>query len=225
MSTGLKKHQPEIRFSGNMVTPDEIDQFTVYTVVCPAVDNDAFATAVGTSTQAKALGFASGSRYLDYPRNLRVVISCASSSTKGGTLAVTGKDQFGNAISESLAVTVAADGGTTEGTKVFMEITAGTFTFGTANAGNGTCEVGGGIVGTTALFGLPVKLGVAADIRRYNWTANNISVPVGTIGADQYDLTLHAVKAWKTMAGTEAFQVWVKSTYNAEYDANNLTTA
>ena len=223
MSTGLKKHQPEIRFSGNLVTPDEIDAYTVYTVVCPAVVNASVGTAVGTSTQARAIGFASGSRFLDYPRNLRVVVSVASGSTKGGTLAVVGKDQFGQAISESLAVAVAADGGTTEGTKVFMEVTAGTFTFGTANAGNGTCEVGCGIVGTTALFGLPVKLGAAANIRRYNWTANNVSVPVGTIGADQYDLTLHAVKAWKTMAGTEAFQVWVKSTYNAEYDANNLT--
>lgn len=224
MATGLKKWAPDVRFSGNLVTPDEIDRYEVYNVVNPSTANASLATAVGTSTQAKAIGFASGSNLPDYPRNLRVVVSVASGSTKGGTLAVNGKDQFGNTITESLVVTVAADGGTTEGTKVFAKLTSGTFTFGTSDAGNGTCEVGCGIVGTTAMFGLPFKLGAAADIKKYNWQSNGTQVPVaGSVGADQYDLTYHAVKAWKTVDGTTAFQVWAKPTYNAEYDANNMT--
>lgn len=224
MATGLKRHHSDFRFSGNLVTPDEIDRYEVYTVVNPATAANAFATAVGTSTQAKALGFATGSNVMDYPRNLSVVISCASGSTKGGTLSVAGKDQFGNAVTESIGGTVAADGGTYVGTKVFARITAGTFTIGTSDGGNGTVSVGGGVGGTTALFGLPIKLGAATDIKKYNWQSNGTQVPVaGTPGADQYDLTLHAVKAWKDVDGTTAFQVWVKSTYNAEYDANSLT--
>ena len=54
--SGLKKHLPDIRFSANRVTPDEIDSYRVYNVIYPTTSATWFGTAAaGTSTQAKPL--------------------------------------------------------------------------------------------------------------------------------------------------------------------------
>lgn len=217
--TGLSKFYPDIAFSGNKVQPNEQDRYEIYHINRPYPAAAAgsitqwFGTAVGTSTQTPTYGVIN--LKADYPRNLRVSISCAAGSTKGGTAVFTGKDQFGNAITESIGMAVAADGGTAVGTKVFAEVSSAVVTLGTSNAGNGTVSVAGDVVGTTALFGLPVKLGGTNDVRNICWVQNGapVSVNGGTIGAF-VDVANSAIKAVKTVDGTTYCQVWVKTTSN-----------
>jgi hypothetical protein len=222
MATGLKRHYPDIRFSGNYVTPDEIDRYELYTIFNPALSTAAWGTAVGTSTQAKAVVF--DQVIPDYPRALQMIISCASGSTKGGTATINGYDQFGNAISETFGGTVIADGGTYVGTKVFAKVTSpGTFTMGTSNAGNGTVTFGPTCGETAALFGLPAKIGGSDDIRVFNFGTNSVPVNVGggTYGAF-VSTALHAVYAPKNIGNTGTwFSIWYRPTYNAE---NDVTT-
>lgn len=213
----LKKNFPSFAFSGEQVQPEEIDQYTVYSVNRPYPAAAAgsvtqwFGTAVGTSTQTPTYGVIN--LKADYPRNLRMVITCAAGSTKGGTAIFTGKNQFGQTQTETLGIAVAADGGTVVGTKVFAEVSAATITLGTSNAGNGTVSVAGDVVGSTALFGLPVRLGGTTDVKNICWVQNGapVSVNGGTIGAF-VDVPTSSIKAVKTIDGTTYCQVWVKST-------------
>ena len=192
---GLKIHQPEIRYSGNYVTPDEIDRYEYIYYGNIALSTTALGTCAGTSTQAKALVF--DQVIPDYPRSLQVIVSCASGSTKGGTATITGYDQFGEAISETFAVAVAANGGTTAGTKVFAKVTSpGTWTFGTSNAGAGTVTVGPACGGSSALFGLPCKIGSTTDVKMFTAGTNSVPINVGggTYGAFVSTAT-HSVQA------------------------------
>jgi hypothetical protein len=218
---GLKRHFPDIRFSGNKVTADELGYDLIYTVMNPSISATWFGTCAGTSTQSIALGVINDQA--DYARNVILVVSCASGSTKGGTAIVNGKDQFGNNITENLVVTVAANGGTTIGTKVFERVSSGTFNFGTANAGNGTATIGNGTAGTTTIFGFPFKLGGTEDIK--NITGSFAGVGTSTAGtfvfggtpASSADLTNHAFKApLDLQAGTCVYRVRVRPSYEDE---------
>jgi len=214
---GLIKHYPDVTFSGNKVQAAEMDRYDVYSINRPYPAAAAgsitqwFGTAAGTSTTTPTYGVIN--LKADYPRNLRMVITCAAGSTKGGTAVFTGKDQFGNSQTESLGIAVAADGGTVVGTKVFAEVSSASVTMGTSNAGVGTVSVAGDVVGTTALFGLPVKLGGTSDVKNICWVQNGapVSVNGGTIAAF-VDVPTSSIKAVKTVDGTTYCQVWVKST-------------
>ena len=228
MATGLKKHYSDIRFSGNLVTPDEIDRYEVYSVVNPTTQNTWIGTAASTASGAAAPTFGFISKMADYPRSLRVVATTGSGTAIQEACAITGKDQFGNTITE----TITALGTTTAtaiGTKVFAEVTAVTVTQGTITADVGTVALGLGTAGTTTLFGLPFKLGGTADVVLYRWQSNGTSVPVNASGSTGMwvDATYHAVKAVTDIGGTTALQVWVKPSYNAENEVaprvSNLT--
>lgn len=224
MAGGLKRHFPDIRFSGNLVTPDEIDRYEVYNIHWPVV-SASWGTCVGTSTQAKALVF--DQVIPDYPRSLQMVISCASGSTKGGTATITGYDQFGVSQSETFAATVAADGATVVGTKVWAKITSpGTFTGGTSNAGNGTVTIGPHCGGSAALFGLPAKIGAVSDIKVFNAGTNEVTVNVGGGTYDAFVSTaLHAVYAPRDIADIDSWiSIWYKPTYNAENESSARIT-
>jgi hypothetical protein len=223
----LKMHYPDIAFSGNQVEPEEMDQYTVYSVNRPYPAAAAgsitqwFGTAAGTSTTSPTYGVIN--LKADYPRNLRMVITCAAGSTKGGTAVFTGKNQFGYNQIESLGIAVAADGGTVVGTKVFAEVSSAVVTMGTSNAGVGTVSVAGDVVGTTALFGLPVRLGGTTDVKNICWVQNGapVSVNGGTIAAF-VDVPTSSIKAVKTVDGTTYCQVWVKSTADNSGSVGNV---
>ena len=198
------------------VTPDEMDQYNVYTVINPEWGgNQAFlgtAAITGTST-AKALVF--DNILLDYPRNLEVV-HLGTHAHMNGTFVINGYDQFGNAITENFAIADASNGGTTAGTKVFSSVKSGTFTPGTA-VGNGTTKVGVGTSGSTALFGLPIRLGGTTDVVSMNFTAGTGAVAIagGTIAAF-VNQTMSAIYSPFDLVGTTTIQVWTKSTFNGE---------
>lgn len=211
----LKRFQPEVRMGGFKVSPDEMDIERQYVVMNPTVSPTWFGTtAVGTAGQSKALVLIN--RIADYPRNLAGAV--AGSAGLGGTWVVNGKDQFGNTIQESLAIGTATNGGTTEGTKIFAQLTSGTFNFATASAaGNGTPRLGVGIAETTHLFGLPDKIAGTGDVKRITWNNNGTVTTVngGTIGA-YVGTANHTFKGTAALAITHSFVVSYRSSFNSE---------
>lgn len=205
---------PGVAFSSYKVAPDEIDRYELVACNLPTVNASWFGTAVGTQTTTPTYGVIN--KIADWPRNLSVIVSCANGSVAGGTMVFTGKNQFGISQTESVAIVSAADGGTTEGTKVFAEVSSASVTMGTGNAGAGTVKVGPGLTGTTALFGLPCKVAGSTDLRLLTWKSNGTTITTngGTIG--QYvNTTQHAIIAPATVGGTTAFTAWVKPTYDS----------
>lgn len=194
------------------ITPDEIDRYETYTIVNPTISSTWFGTcpiagtsATGTLVLVNAIA--------DYPRNLRYIVN-GTGANMAGTWIVSGKDQFGNLISETVAIATANNGGTVEGTKIFAQVDGGTFQFGTA-VGNGTTQLGPAITGTTALFGLPYKLGGTTDVKllTYSTGPGAQTINGGTI-AGFVDSVNHAVKAPVTVTGTYSVHVWAKPTYD-----------
>lgn len=203
--------------TGNQVTPDEIDRYEVYSVVHPAISATFFGTATaGTVSQVVAIGL--GNTRADYPRSVAAVFT--GSASVSGTVVVTGVNQFGETISESLAL---AQGTQTIGTgnslAAYARVTAATATFGTGVIGTGTVSLGVAIAGTAARFGLPVKIGGTADVKSITWTKDGLAVALngGTIGS-YVNPTYHTFAGTGTLAGTQTLTAWVKSTWKAKGD-------
>lgn len=213
----LKKYFPDVRTGSNKVTPDEIDYIIDYEVRNPSVSLTAVGTSAGgTSTQAKALVLIN--RCLDYPRNL--VASVVGTADMGGVYVVNGKDQFGYDIQETFTMGTAAAGtpaAEAYGTKIFSEVTSGTFTVATGAVGAGSAQLGVGTAGTGVLFGLPVKIKSASDVKSITWINNGTVTAVngGTI-ASYVTTATHAFRGTSGVAITDAYRVRVRSTYCAE---------
>lgn len=224
---GMKKYHADFRFSGNKVTPDEIDRYETYTVYNPSIDSRWFGTAVGTSTQSPTFGIINA--FADYPRNVRFALNTASGSTGGGTFTVTGVDQFGSSVAESYGLAATADGGTVVGTAVYSKVTAIAGTFATMNAGNGTVNIGVGTAGTTTVFGLPTKIGGTTDIKNIRGSFNGVGTSTagtfvfGGTPSSAAATAVHGFKAPRDLAaGTVIYSVVLRPTYNAENDGNNI---
>lgn len=214
----LKRHYPDVRFAGNKATPDEMDRYEQYQVINPAISATHFGSATaGTVSQVVAIGL--GNTRADYPRNIAAVFS--GSASLSGTVAVTGKDFFGNTITESVGLAQGTQtAGTAAGTKVFAQVSAATATFGTGVVGSGTVSLGVDIVGTTLLFGLPTKLGAVSDVKAITWSSTGgVSVPIngGTVASTTFvDTNVHAFRGSATLAGTQAYTVLFRPTYVSE---------
>src|SRR5260221_569098 len=139
------------------ITPDEIDRYEVVTIVNPnTLTANAFIGTYAVAGTSAANSLVIVNAIPDWPRNLEYSIT-GTGAGMAGTTTVTGRDQFGSVITETISIGTASNGGTTAGTKVFAQVTSGTHNFGTA-VGNGTARLGLGTTGTTAMFGLPFKV-------------------------------------------------------------------
>lgn len=225
--SGLKTFEPALRFSNSgtaqnkiptaAITPDEIDRYEVVTIVNPntLTANQFIGTwAVAGTGAAGALVIINA--IPDWPRNLEWSLT-GTAAGMTGTASVVGFDQFGSPITESFTFAGANNGGTTAGTKVFAQVTSGTMTFGTA-VGNGTARLGLGTTGTTALFGLPFKVGGTTDLKMLSVNAGTGGVTVngGTIAAF-VSVPMHALKLPVAQTtGTMAITAWFRPTFNSE---------
>ena len=117
----LKKHLPDVRFGGNKVDPDEINAKVHYNVIYPSVGTASVYAGLGTG-DVTAVGTIQN-LVMDYPRNLLYTITGVAGG-EGGTATVTGKNQFGETISESVGFATANAGGTAAGTKIFESVSA-----------------------------------------------------------------------------------------------------
>jgi len=211
---GLKRHDPGIRFSNILVTPEEMDRYEQYVIAFPSIDSKWFGTfpVAGTAANGTLVVI---NAIADYPRNVEFTLF-GTGAALVGTLALYGTDQFGGSINESITFTKADNGGTGVGTKIFAQISAGTLAFGTA-IGNGTAYVGVGTTATTTLFGLPCKIGGTTDVKSItrSTAAGAQTVGGGTVAAyvgTQY----HHIKAPATLSGTQIITVLYKPTYDTD---------
>ena len=225
---GLKKYFPEIQFNNEKVTPDEIDRYEQYVIAFPGTSLTWAGTAAGgTSTQAKALVIIN--KNMDYPRNLRY--SAVGTNDFGGTWVINGKDQFGVVIQETVGSGTVAAGTPafdTAGTKIFAQVTSGTFNVATGAVGLGSAQLGvayGGTAGTTAYFGLPFKIGAVSDVKSITYSNNfvNKTLNGGTLTA-LVGTTYHTINGTAVLGTADIFVVLAKPTYNATgtADGNNM---
>ncbi len=178
----LKQSEPNIMLAGNKLSPDELDQDQQYVVINPDIGT----ARIGTCTvTGDALGTITvGQPFLDTPRTLALSILGVAGGI-GGTAVLTGKDQFGNTITESLGFATVASGGTAYGTKVFSKVTAAPITTATTGGtGIGSVYLGYPVGDFAMTLGLPVRIGAASDLKRVTWHDAGVSkaLTVGTGG-------------------------------------------
>lgn len=168
------------RQRGIEVTPDEMDIYMVEHISHPGTGVASIGTAAGTAGSG---GIAPLVTDLDYPRNVLVTVITGAGTAMGGTIVVSGQDQFGGTLTETIAVASVDPGGTTAGTAIFARI--GTMTY-TKVASLGTINVGypsGTAAGIAAIFGLSNKIGGTADIKRATWIDNDVAKQLAREGA------------------------------------------
>lgn len=216
--SGLNEKLPNFIESGGQVSPKDIDRYERINTGILSISATWVGTAAGgTSTQAKALVLIN--KLLDYPRNL--LYSAVGTADMGGTWVVNGKDQFGQIISETVANGTVAAGTpafAVAGTKIFAEVTSGTFTVATGAVGAGSARLGVaiGTAGTAAFkLGLLTKIAGSTDVKAITWVKENVATTLGggTIGA-YVDVTNHAFTGTSIMAGTESYSVLLKSSFD-----------
>lgn len=200
---------------GGQVTPDEIDQFTFHHVINPSITGNWIGT-VSSATANAALVIIN--QHTDYSRNLLYSVTGVAAGM-GGTFTAAGKDQFGQLVTETVAIGSANGGGTAAGTQIFRTITAGTF----SPAGAGGTAVGtasfGVAIGTAAglvwKLGLPVKIAGTSDVRQVNYTAQGVQTTLngGTIGA-YVNVADSSFSSPIILAGTSTYTFRIKSTYD-----------
>lgn len=202
----LLKHFPSV--NNYKVAPSEIDEDQNYYILHPSVS----ATLVGTV----APGATSGTFVIDtpkvlYPRTL--LVSSAGAGSHGGTAVVSGKNQFGESITETIVVTAATGGGTTPGTKVFAYVDSASWTVNGTGAGtpNLGFQIGTSAAGTPT-FGLPTKLGGTADVKVVGW----IDADAEKAASTYVDLANHGVKIDVAggLVAADSFVVKYRSSYD-----------
>lgn len=178
----FKQTQTEMMNSGVKIAPDEIDQNLEYTIINPDIGTARIGTANITGDVNGTLVI--GQPFLDAPRTLMFSIGGVAGGI-GGTAIVTGKDQFGNAIQESMGFATAATVGSAVGTKIFSKVSTATAILATTGGtGVGTCFLGYPLGDAVMTIGLPAKIGAAADLKRVIWHDAGVSkaLTVGTGG-------------------------------------------
>ena len=224
--SGLKKHYSDIRFSGNKVTPDEMDRYERIYIMHPGTAVAWFGTAAGgTSAQAKA--FVLTNQQADYPRTLLLTVAGTGTdgSTSTGTAAITGTDQFGKAITESISFSGTTGTASAAGTGIFKTVTAGTVTFGTATVTAGSASLGlatGTATGQVARFGLGAKIGATGDVKMITWLNNGdvTAMNAGTTIASLVSATSHSFQGTSIVGTTDSYFVEFVPSYNAESEVN-----
>lgn len=223
--SGLKEDQFGFGPAKRQVTPDEIDRYEQYVVVNPSISPTWVGTAAGgTAGQAKALVLIN--KNLDYPRNL--LYGVVGTADMGGTWVINGKDQFGQVVSETVVLGTAAAGTpavAVAGTKIFAQVTSGTFTVAATGVGSGSARLGVAI-GTAATskyyLGLPSKIGAVTDVKTISWSKEFVQTTLngGTVDSTLVNTTSHAFNGTSIMGGTETFVVSFKPTYDNAGKAN-----
>lgn len=178
----LKQSQPQQFISGEKLSPDELDQDLQYFIVNPDIGTARIGTANITGDVNGTLVV--GQPFLDAPRTLMFSIGGVAGGI-GGTAIVTGKDQFGNVIQESLGFATVATVGSAVGTKIFSKVTTATAILATTGGtGVGTCFLGYPLGDTVMTVGLPARLGATSDLKRVTWHDGGVSkaLSVGTGG-------------------------------------------
>lgn len=226
MSGGKTHIQGLGDYSEFRFTPDELDRYEVVNTNILSVSP----TWVGT-TAAVAADATSAlvliNRLLDHPRNL--LYGAVGTADHGGTWIINGIDQFGATTRETVGSGTVAAGTpafAVAGTKIFREVTSGTFTGATGGVGNILPRLGVAIgTATTAKhrIGLLTKIAGSTDVKAITWIKENVPTTMngGTIGA-LVDVTNHAFSGSAIIGGTESFKVIIRPTFDNSSQSTDL---
>lgn len=214
------------------ITPDEIDRYETYMVLHPGTAANAIGTAAA-GTQTASTAYVITNLRPDYPRNL--LVTTTGSADIGGSATINGFDQFGSPITEVIGFGTSASPGTfSSGTKIFGQVTSGTWTFATSSGqGSGTPVLGYAIAaangqGTAGgyLFGLPSKIASVNDVKRITWDNNTTTTALlgGTVGTSTLVKVApqHAFRGTAVLALTAGYYVTFKPTFDNSGQAQNL---
>jgi len=211
---GLKNSDPAFQQGpAHQITPDEIDRYEIYNIIKPSIGTASIGTASGTAASLTLAAVANP----DYPRNLLL-----SPTGQAGTIVITGKNQFGEDVTETLSAAAAA---TDAGTVVFATVTSGAITK-PGSAGTIHLGVAAGTASDSPIFGLPFKVGGTADVKRATWIDNGAAVTLGVNGAAPSVNTVvasHSVRVEVSggIAIADDFVIWAKPTYDASSDTES----
>ena len=214
----LKQSEAQIYISENKLSPDELDQDQHYTIINTSIGSADIGTVsvVGDAGSSVVLT----QQFLDFPRAVKLAILGVAGG-QGGTAIVTGKNQFGGAVTETLGFATAAGGGTAEGTKVFAKVTTATVTA----VGLGGTAIGstylGVAVGSPMLVGLPARLGAAADLKRVTWHDAGVSkaLNINSTGTSATGGTLQSAVSLQVAGGfatADSYTFTYRSSFEAE---------
>lgn len=189
------------------VAPSEIDEDQFYTILHPSISP----SLVGTVAPGTVNGtFVIDSPRLTFARNL--MVSAAGAGSYGGTAVVTGKNQFGEVISETFAIAAAASGGTTAGTKVFGYVTSATWTVGGTGAGTPNLGFQIGTSSTGPLFGLPTKIRNSTDVKSVAWIdADTYKETAVNVNTSQHAVRIEVAGG---IVAADSFVVKYRSSYD-----------
>src|SRR3990167_9270449 len=106
----FKRSQPGIRFSGERVSPDEMDNNFVYQINNPSTTalGTLFVGSGGTAGTSANIALVVNNKYPDYPRNVAFNIH-GTGAGMAGTLTINGEDQVGSQKSEKITICTASN--------------------------------------------------------------------------------------------------------------------
>jgi hypothetical protein len=111
---------------GGQVSQQDIDQYDLVNVVHPVVDGSWIGTFSGTGP-AGGGAIVVKNIIMDWPRNAKYATNGITNGTYGGTFVVNWLDQFGVAVTETVAIGTAVNGGTTYGTAIVHKFLSGSY--------------------------------------------------------------------------------------------------
>lgn len=147
---------------------------------------------------------------LDYPRNLLYTLTDAASDTLEGSFTTIGTDQFGNVVTETVAVDydVAATGA---GTQIFATITSVEFHDSANAAASDTASVGVAVTADVASFGLPDEIAATTDVININWIDAGVT-KTQNIDATSIVIARNCFRPEQTVVAADDYVVTYKST-------------
>src|ERR1035437_3778125 len=110
--------------AGQQVSQANIDQYDLVSVNYPSVDGSWIGTYSGTGPVGGG-AVIKKNILMDWPRNAKYATNGITNGTYGGTFVANWIDQFGVAVTETVAVGTAVNGGTIFGTAIVNQFVSG----------------------------------------------------------------------------------------------------
>lgn len=188
------------------ISPAKLDRYEQYVVMKPSAS-----TTWVVDTEDVSGGDVSGATInnarCDYPRNLLLSATDNSGTDLSVTATVTGKDQFGNTISEQIGSATGA--ASAAGSKIFATITSVSMSV-SGNAASDTASIGFVIANSdTAKLGFPFKIDAYDDVKMVTWVDNGTNKMEAVASAD-VDTTYHAYQPNNNIAAADDYVFLVK---------------
>jgi len=202
---------------GGQVAQVDLDQYDQVAVNYPSVDGSWIGTVSGTVSGNTAL--VKKNLLMDWPRNAKYALNGITNGTYGGTFISNIIDQFGQGITETVAVPAAVNGGTVYGTAIIHKYVSGSFiSQGSSGTWIGTASVGAGTALGTAgnYFGLLTKIGATSDVKSIRYCDNGVVSVMGggSLLGTNLSTSMHAFQGTGGVKVTDTFTVIVKPSYN-----------